>query len=190
MPESCLETRFLRLEVKNRCMPNGLCLAVPWGFCEKRGSNVASPHTKAQARCASSPRQRPDPMSLIETPASDDSLHPPIESLIVAAQREEARPTRSRLEPCAQIIFILRGKRWSFAAITAWLAQNGVQVAESTVQRFYRTRHRSDPGRGQTALTSTHRPESCFDSTHENSQSQSGGSSARPARKPKYNTDF
>ena len=146
-------------------------------------------HQKRGRQCVLTSQEVPRPMP-IESPASDELPQLSAESLFVAAQREQARPTRSRLEPCAQVIFILRRKRWSFAAITAWLAQNGVRVAESTVQRFYQTRCRNDPARGDTASDSTHPPESFFDQAHENSQARPGRSSAQPGRKPKFNTDF
>lgn len=126
----------------------------------------------------------------VENPASDESPPPSTENLIVAAQREQARPTRSRLEPCAQVIFILREKRWSFADITGWLARHGVQVAESTVQRFYRTRHCGDRKNAPVPVTGLHQPNSFFDSAHEKPQSRPGRNSAQPNSKPKYNTDF
>ena len=71
--------------------------------------------------------------------AQEGTHHRSPEDLVDAARHEPAQSSRSRLAPCAQVIFILREKRWSFAAITAWLARHGVQVADSTVQRFYRT---------------------------------------------------
>lgn len=126
----------------------------------------------------------------IKNPASDELAHLSPDVLIVAAQREESRPTRSRLEPCAQVIFILREKRWSFSAITDWLAQHGVHVAESTVQRFYRTRHRDASKFGPASSPAARQPDSFFDSTHEKPQSRPGRSPAQPASKPKYNTDF
>ena len=125
-----------------------------------------------------------------QNPAPDELSHPLPETLIVAAQREEARATRSRLEPCARVIFILREKRWSFAAITAWLAQHGVHAAESTVSRFYRNRHRE----GSSGLTNpsagSHQPNSFLDSTHEKPQIRLGRNATQPAGKPKFNTNF
>ena len=123
-------------------------------------------------------------------PVSDNLPAASSEVLIVAARGEGTRPSRSRLEPCAQVIFILRDKRWSFAAITDWLAQHGVQVAESTLQRFYRSRCRADTKRRQIAATGTPAPDSFFDSIHENPQTRPGGDLAQPPGKPKYNTDF
>ena len=124
------------------------------------------------------------------TPSSNDLPHPSPEMLIVAAQHEEARPTRSRLEPCGQVIVILREKRWSFAAITAWLAQNGVHVAASTVQRFYRSRQREGLNGSAVPAAGIHQPSSFFDSTHEKPQVRPGGSTPQPASKPKFNTNF
>ena len=112
-------------------------------------------------------------------------------ALIAAAQREGVRPPRSRLESCAQVIFILRDKQWSFAAITDWLARHGVQVAESTVQRFYRSRCRpADPQRRLRPPNDTRQPDPFFDSNHENLQSPASGIPAQPVSKPKYNTNF
>ena len=112
-------------------------------------------------------------------------------ALIAAAQREGVHPPRSRLESCAQVIFILRDKHWSFAAITDWLARHGVQVAESTVQRFYRSRcRRVDPTRRLPPSNDTRQPDHFFDSNHENLQSPASGIPVQPASKPKYNTNF
>lgn len=110
---------------------------------------------------------------------------------VAAAQREGLRPGRSRLEPWTEVVFILRGKRWSFAAITDWLARHGVLVAESTVQRFYRSR-----GRGTESTSHQERPgESAqlhpfFQSQDEKPQVPARGTAAQPASKPKYNTNF
>ena len=112
------------------------------------------------------------------------------EDLVIAARREPAQSSRSRLAPCTEVIFVLREKRWSFAAITAWLERHGVHVAESTVQRFYRTQRRYSTREDPHPAADDHPATSPSNPTHETHQSPNPRSSTRSVSRPKYNTDF
>ena len=123
--------------------------------------------------------------------APSEPAEPSVARLVAAAIREGDRPGRSRLEPWTQVVFILRDKRWSFAAITAWLARHGVPAAESTVQRFYRSRCRdASPASGPARPNDSRQPQPFFDSKHETIQDPASGTAAPPASKPKFNTNF
>ncbi len=134
-----------------------------------------------------------DPMATAnDACAQAETAHLLAEDLIRAAQSESDQSSRSRLAPCGPVLSILREKGWSFAAITTWLDQHGVHVAESTVQRFYRSQQRRNAKRRETVrhvpadLSST----ALANPTHETHDSQAPRRTARSADRPKYNTDF
>jgi hypothetical protein len=53
-----------------------------------------------------------------------------------AAEGENERRTRSRLEPHREAIFTLRRKHWTYSQIAKWLNKHGVAITLSSVQRF------------------------------------------------------
>ena len=53
-----------------------------------------------------------------------------------AAQVENERRTRSRLEPHREAIFTLRLKHWTYGEIAKWLNQHGIATTLSSVHRF------------------------------------------------------
>jgi hypothetical protein len=53
-----------------------------------------------------------------------------------AAEAEQERRTRSKLEPHREAIFTLRRKHWTYAAIAKWLDEHGVTVTLSSVHRY------------------------------------------------------
>src|SRR5690349_19226622 len=53
-----------------------------------------------------------------------------------AAQAEQERRTRSKLEPHREAIFTLRRKHWTYAQIARWLGEHDVSITLSSVQRF------------------------------------------------------
>ena len=53
----------------------------------------------------------------------------------------DARPARSKLEPCAGLIRELRQRRWPYRKIAAALAERfGVKASPSTIHDFLRVR--------------------------------------------------
>jgi hypothetical protein len=53
-----------------------------------------------------------------------------------AAEAEQERRTRSRLEPHREAIFALRRKHWTYDLIAKWLNEHGIVITLSSVQRF------------------------------------------------------
>ena len=53
-----------------------------------------------------------------------------------AAEAEQERRTRSRLEPHREAIFALRRKHWTYGQIAKWLNEHGIAITLSSVQRF------------------------------------------------------
>src|SRR5881396_307672 len=53
-----------------------------------------------------------------------------------AAESENERRTRSKLEPHREAIFNLRRKHWTYGEIAKWLNEHGVSVTLSSVHRY------------------------------------------------------
>jgi hypothetical protein len=53
-----------------------------------------------------------------------------------AAEAEQERRTRSRLEPHREAIFALRRKHWTYGQIAKWLNEHGIAITLSSVHRF------------------------------------------------------
>ena len=53
-----------------------------------------------------------------------------------AAEAEQERRTRSRLEPHREAIFALRRKHWTYCQIAKWLNEHGIAITLSSVHRF------------------------------------------------------
>lgn len=53
-----------------------------------------------------------------------------------AAETEQARRTRGRLEPHREAILALRRKHWTYGQIARWLNEHGISITLSSVQRF------------------------------------------------------
>jgi hypothetical protein len=53
-----------------------------------------------------------------------------------AAENEQPRRTRSKLEAHREVIFTLRRKHWTYGQIAAWLNERGIQTTLTSVYRF------------------------------------------------------
>src|SRR5213082_2136834 len=53
-----------------------------------------------------------------------------------AAQAENERRTRSKLEPHREAIFTLRRKHWTYGEIARWLNEHSVSITLSSVHRY------------------------------------------------------
>jgi hypothetical protein len=53
-----------------------------------------------------------------------------------AAEREQERRSRSKLEPHRQAILELRKKHWSYRQIAKWLMEHGITISHPAVFHF------------------------------------------------------
>jgi hypothetical protein len=63
------------------------------------------------------------------------------------AQAAPAKPGRSKLEEHRATIFELRHKRWTYAAIAAWLRERGIEATTSNVHRYCQAARRATASR-------------------------------------------
>lgn len=128
---------------------------------------------------------------------NEPPLLPSGDDLLAAARGEGERPARSRLEPYREAIVLLRTKRWSYGEIARWLAERGIPVAESTVQRFHRSRQEravaaGENGRRRPAVRD-HDGRKFFENPdHKNLQTNVPKPDAPRSSRPRtrYNVDF
>ncbi|HEY1719446.1 MAG TPA: hypothetical protein VGH42_14295 [Verrucomicrobiae bacterium] len=74
------------------------------------------------------------------------------------AQAAPAKPGRSKLEEHRATIFELRRKRWTYAAIAAWLRERGIEATTSNVHRYCQAARRTPKAESPKSITAIFKP--------------------------------